>query len=132
MGFPGRESVKMQSHILYLMGATFPKECSRRLSGHLQDQWFFTEESIAFTAVLSPSFKTAFSFRSINKMRCQQRIVRKYSSGLHRIATKGLLSLNLDRSKNLRSVSLSVTFKLLSTPMQNKRAATLIYNQSYR
>ena len=42
---------------LYLIGPKFPKECSRISSGHFQDQRFFTEESIAFTAVLSPSFR---------------------------------------------------------------------------
>ena len=64
-------------------------------------------------------------FRSINKMHHRQRIVRKCRSKLH-------LFIDLGRSKNLRSVSLSVTFKPQSMPMQNKRAATLVYNWSYR
>ena len=50
--------------ILYLIGPKFPKECSRISSGHFQDQRFFTEESIAFTAVLSPSFRIPQDFLS--------------------------------------------------------------------
>ena len=57
MQYQESEFFKMQSPILYLIGPTFPKECSRRSSGHFKDQRFSTEESIAFTAVLSPSLK---------------------------------------------------------------------------
>ena len=42
----------MQFPILYLIGPTFPKECSRRWPVHFQDQQFFTKERIAFVAVL--------------------------------------------------------------------------------
>ena len=54
---PGTSIFFMQSPILCLIGPTFPKECSRRSSSHFQDHRFFTEETIAFAAVLYPSFK---------------------------------------------------------------------------
>ena len=56
-------------------------------------------------------------------MRCQQRIVRKCRSRLHWIARKGLLlSVDLDRSWNLRSrtLTLTVTFKPPTLPIDAK------------
>ena len=76
----------MQSTILYLIGPMFAKECSRRSSVHFQDQRFFTEETIAFPAVLQPSFKNRIFLShklDLYKMRRQQRIVQKCRSRLH-------------------------------------------------
>ena len=101
----------MHSPILYLIGLKFPKECSRISSGHFQDQRIFTEESIAFTAVLSPSFRNRIfltKFRSINKLRRQLRLVQKCRSRLHWIPRIVLLlSVDLDRRCVVRILGLS-------------------------
>ena len=98
---PGTSIFLMHSPILYLIGPKFPKECSRISSGHFQDQRFFTEESIAFTAVLSPSFRNRIFLSQnldLDKLRRQKKLVRKCRSRLHWIARIVLLlSVDLDR-----------------------------------
>ena len=130
-----RQFILMQSPILYLIGPTFPKECSRRLDISKTNSFPLRNRlaSQQFCRLLSKQHFPFTKFRSMNKMRRQQRIVQKCRSRLHLVARKGLLvSVNLHRRKNLRYVSLSVTFKLESIHMQNKRAAILIYNPSNR
>ena len=122
-GVPETSIFLMQSSILYLIGAKFPRVCPwkafiRPFPRPMVLHWGNDCLHGSFVAFFKKPHIPLTKVWSINKMRLQQSIVRKCRSRLHRVARKSLfLWINLDHSKNLRSVLLSVT--LLNSHLQS-------------